>query len=327
MLENPRRGRQARNFTTNVPKILVLESSSEQIFSRKLPLGVPGKQSKERITCAFFVNAAGGKEKPIVIGKSANPRCFKGIKGLSNLPRTYFHQKKAWMDFDILDQVLTKLNRRCQRESRSVLLLLDNAPCHPYDMKGKYPNIKCVFFSPNCTSRLQPLDLGIIQSFKLKYAKLMLTHVVSLIDDCETAGDVCKSVNVLQAIRWIAQAWEAVEPSTIIKCFANAGVLDKERNVVEAVEPPSDEDPFADLEDEVSQSLLPVCQELGENWEERFLSSLSSDSNGDSEGADIDDEEISELDDLQAPKPLKVKSYSEACSELNHVSDFFTAQG
>ena len=41
MLENPRRGRQARNFTTNVPKILVLKSSSEQIFSRKLPLGAP----------------------------------------------------------------------------------------------------------------------------------------------------------------------------------------------------------------------------------------------------------------------------------------------
>ena len=40
MFENPRRGRQARNFTvTNVPKILVLKSSSEQIFSRKLPLG------------------------------------------------------------------------------------------------------------------------------------------------------------------------------------------------------------------------------------------------------------------------------------------------
>ena len=72
--------------------------------------------------------------------------------------------------------------------------------------------------------------------------------------------------------------------------------------------------------------LLSVCQELGENWEERFLSSLSSDSNGDNEGADINDEEISDLDDLQAPKPLKVKSYSEACSELNHVSDFFTAQ-
>ena len=43
MFENPRRGREARNFTTNVPKILVLKSSSEQIFSRKLPLGAPVK--------------------------------------------------------------------------------------------------------------------------------------------------------------------------------------------------------------------------------------------------------------------------------------------
>ena len=34
MVENPRRGRQARNFTTNLPKILVLKSSSEQIFSK-----------------------------------------------------------------------------------------------------------------------------------------------------------------------------------------------------------------------------------------------------------------------------------------------------
>ena len=41
MFENPRRGRQARNFTTNVPKILDLRSSSEQIFSRKLSLGAP----------------------------------------------------------------------------------------------------------------------------------------------------------------------------------------------------------------------------------------------------------------------------------------------
>ena len=33
MFENPRRGRQARNFTTSVPKIPGLKSSSEQIFS------------------------------------------------------------------------------------------------------------------------------------------------------------------------------------------------------------------------------------------------------------------------------------------------------
>ena len=45
MFENPRRGRQARNFTTNVPKILDLKSSSEQIFSKKLTLGAPDQNA------------------------------------------------------------------------------------------------------------------------------------------------------------------------------------------------------------------------------------------------------------------------------------------
>ena len=54
MFENPRRSTQARNFATNVPKILDLKSSFEQIFFRKLSLGAPGcgtcpylKQGKE----------------------------------------------------------------------------------------------------------------------------------------------------------------------------------------------------------------------------------------------------------------------------------------
>ena len=45
MFENPRRGRQARNFTTNAPKILDLESSSEQI----LPLGAPDERQEKCI--------------------------------------------------------------------------------------------------------------------------------------------------------------------------------------------------------------------------------------------------------------------------------------
>ena len=48
MFENPRRSRQARNFTENDPKILGLKSSSEVIIFRKLSLGAPevsGRQS------------------------------------------------------------------------------------------------------------------------------------------------------------------------------------------------------------------------------------------------------------------------------------------
>ena len=52
MFENPRRGRQARNFTTNVPGILDLKSSSEQIFSRKLSLGAPDYYREESDMCS-----------------------------------------------------------------------------------------------------------------------------------------------------------------------------------------------------------------------------------------------------------------------------------
>ena len=45
MFENPRRGRQARSFTTNVSKILDLKSSSEHIFFRKLSLGAPANST------------------------------------------------------------------------------------------------------------------------------------------------------------------------------------------------------------------------------------------------------------------------------------------
>ena len=52
MFENPRRGRQARSFTTNVSKIQDLKSSSEQIFSeicRWVPLKVAVEQEHLRV--------------------------------------------------------------------------------------------------------------------------------------------------------------------------------------------------------------------------------------------------------------------------------------
>ena len=57
MFEYPRRGRQARNFTKNAPKILDLKSSSEQIFSRKLPLGAPGQKKIEIALASMHVSS------------------------------------------------------------------------------------------------------------------------------------------------------------------------------------------------------------------------------------------------------------------------------
>ena len=61
MFGNPRRGRQARNFTTNAPKILDLKSSSEQIFSRKLPLGAPVEVTVSKKMKHLLLNKTGQK--------------------------------------------------------------------------------------------------------------------------------------------------------------------------------------------------------------------------------------------------------------------------
>ena len=60
-----------------------------------------------------MVNAAGGKEMPIVIGKAASPRCFKGIRDKNNpLGVPYYANCKAWMNSEIMLDVVRKLNRR-----------------------------------------------------------------------------------------------------------------------------------------------------------------------------------------------------------------------
>ncbi|CAB5377260.1 unnamed protein product [Rhizophagus irregularis] len=55
------------------------------------------KKCKERLSVALCSNADGSyKLKPLIIGKYANPRCFKNIN-IRNLPMTYRNNSKAWM--------------------------------------------------------------------------------------------------------------------------------------------------------------------------------------------------------------------------------------
>lgn len=140
------------------------------------------KKSKERMTVAFLVNAAGGKETTTVAWKSAKPRCFKSID-INNLPVSYFSQPKAWMTGDILGSVLTKLNIMLDATQKILL-------------KIALSNIKFIFLPPYTTSKLLSLDLGIIK----------ISRVPSQIDACDKASEVTKSVRILHCIRWVVQA-------------------------------------------------------------------------------------------------------------------------
>lgn len=108
----------------------------------------------------------GEKEKPLVIGKAAKPRAFKYINA-NDLPVTWRWNKKAWMNSELMAEWLMQLDRMMIRENRKFLLFLDNACSHPRDIQLQ--NIKLICLPPNCTSVVQPLDQGIIKSFKTLY--------------------------------------------------------------------------------------------------------------------------------------------------------------
>jgi hypothetical protein len=55
------------------------------------------KISKERITLALCVSATGEILKPIIIGKSANPRCFNNPEFYPQNFCHYYHNSSAWM--------------------------------------------------------------------------------------------------------------------------------------------------------------------------------------------------------------------------------------
>jgi len=189
--------------------------------------------------------------------------------------------------------------------------MMDNAGCHPEDLKTKFSNINVCFLPANTTSKLQPLDLGIIQNFKIHYRSLFLRYVLAKIDECDSAREISNSVNVLVAIRWVAMAWTKVGEETIRKCFRKAGVLDSSMAVVERDE----EDPFAEADVHVAlQSLidktvsendacpleeyvngdedLAVCRDTNDSsWESTFFETLGQEQDSEESEGEGDEQE------------------------------------
>lgn len=130
--------------------------------------------SKERLTILFCCSAAGEKLQPLVIGKSAHPRCFKGrqneLHGIQ-----YESSRKAWITREGFHRWLTGLNNKMTFERRHILMVLDNCSSHA---DVQLSNVKLVFLPPHSTSQLQPLDAGIIRSFKARYRQRFLRHIL-----------------------------------------------------------------------------------------------------------------------------------------------------
>lgn len=178
-----------------------------------------GKHSKERLTILLCCFADGQFEKPLVIGKSQNPRCFKNTKK-DNLPVSWYANKKAWMTGTIMEDFLIRLNKKMVIQKRNILLFLDNASSHP---NLKLSNVQLVFLPPNTTSETQPLDQGIINAIKVHYRKRVLKRLICKMESATNVSDLVKGITFLDAIFWLKDSIDSLTNKVVPNCFRKAG--------------------------------------------------------------------------------------------------------
>jgi hypothetical protein len=114
---------------------------------------------------------------------------------------------------DSNSRYIKKLDLEMQVQDRQVVLL-DNFSGHFIEYKPS--NIELVYFTPNITSHIQPLNAGIIRCFKAYYQWLFCKRAM---DKDDLGKENIHKINLLKAMTMAEQAWKMVSADTIRNCW------------------------------------------------------------------------------------------------------------
>jgi hypothetical protein len=123
-------------------------------------------------------------------------------------------------------ELLCELKPYCERVNiaSKILLLVDNAPGHPLRISHTDENINVMFLPPNTTSLIQPMDEGVIASFKGYYLqKTFIRQVTDTTKDKEKlfVKDFWRNFNIKKVIDSTGDAWAQVLQSCLNGVWIN----------------------------------------------------------------------------------------------------------
>jgi len=192
------------------------------VFWKRMPsrtyISQEDAAAKDKFTLLLGGNAEGDyKLKPVMVYYSANPCALKGyVKHL--LPLHFYSNTKGRVTGSLFIDYLTsklegELREYCARENIDfkILLIVDSAAGHPTIIQDLCEHIHVAFIPPNSTSLIQPMDHGVIATFKTYYLKKTFDMLVKAVDDKNmSVKEFWQNFTIRDAIMLVGEAWAAV---------------------------------------------------------------------------------------------------------------------
>ena len=82
------------------------------------------------------------------------------------------------MDSILFEEWVREVDRRFAKEGGKIILLIDNRSAHP--SIDNLVSIELIFLPPNTTSKLLPMDQGVIRSLKANYNTISIKKLIVL---------------------------------------------------------------------------------------------------------------------------------------------------
>ena len=84
------------------------------------------------------------------------------------------------MDSILFEEWVREIDRRFTTEGKKIALVVDNCLAHP--SIDNLVSVDLIFLPPNTTSKLQPMDQGVIRSLKAYYKSLSFPKLIEAIE-------------------------------------------------------------------------------------------------------------------------------------------------